>query len=234
MVVKIPEATILPSDGGAIEPLRDGERMNADEFFRRYSSMPEVKKAELINGVVYMASPVAYVRHANPHLWLGNFLGQYGLATPGILAGDNGTVMLGDADQPQPDLFLGNPVEGRCRLNDRGYVIGAPELVAEVSASFVTRDSGPRFEMYRSFGVQEYLIWVVDEERFDWYRLRNEVYEILPRDDAGIIRSEVFPGLWLDTRAMLESDWGNMVATLQNGMATEEYQRFAASLRTSQ
>jgi hypothetical protein len=234
MVAKIPETLAVSTDGGAIEPLREGERMNADEFFRRYSAMPEVKKAELINGVVYMGSPVSNQRHGYPHVRLAGWLSFYLMNTPGLLGGDNDTVMLGDEDQPQPDLHLRLAQGGAARYSEEGgYVVGPPELVAEVSASSINRDSGPRFEMYRGFGAQEYVIWAVDEERFDWHRLREGVYELLPVDDAGVIRSEVFPGLWLDTRAMLEERGPEVYATLQRGMATEEYRRFAASLQSS-
>jgi Uma2 family endonuclease len=234
MVVKIPETTISPPDGGAIEPLRDGDRMNAEEFFRRYSAMPEIKKAELINGVVYMASPVSTFRHGQPHGRLASVLGQYEFLTHGLFFGDNATILLGDSDQPQPDLFIGIRSGGQCRFNDRGYPLSAPELVAEVSASSIERDSGPRFEMYRSFGAQEYILWAVDEQRIYWYRLRGDVYELLPMDEEGVIRSEVFPGLWLNARAMLEQRGADVYATLHSGMATEEYRHFKASLRTTE
>jgi Uma2 family endonuclease len=233
MVLKQPEATTHSGDGGSHEPLREGERMNAVEFFRRYSAMPHIKKAELINGVVRMGSPVRHQRHASPHLWLGQWLGHYLTMTPGLFGGDNGTILLGDDDQPQPDLYLGIAGGGICRQTDEDYLEGAPELVAEVSASSLDRDTGERLEMYRSFGVQEYLVWRVEEGDFLWHRLREGVYELLPMDEAGVIRSEVFPGLWLDTRAMLEGRGPDLFATLQRGMASEEYRAFAASLGRS-
>jgi Uma2 family endonuclease len=231
MVLKTPEIGFKLSDGEAIPPLRDGDRLTASEFHRRYSAMPHIKKAELINGVVRMGSPVREDHHGYPHVCLGGWLGYYLMMTPGLLGGDNNTIQLGDEDEPQPDLQMRIARGGQSHRNERGYVVGPPELVAEVSASSLDRDMGERLDMYRSFGVQEYLIWRVEEGDFLWHRLREGVYELLPLDEAGVIRSEVFPGLWLDTRAMLEGRGPDLFATLQRGMASEEYRAFASRIR---
>ena len=39
-----------------IPPLENGDRLTVAEFERRYEAMPELKKAELINGVVHIPS----------------------------------------------------------------------------------------------------------------------------------------------------------------------------------
>ncbi len=67
-------------------PLEPGDRLTRAEFERRYAAMPLVKKAELIEGVVYMPSPVRVQRHGHPHLHLGTWLGVYESGTPGVLA----------------------------------------------------------------------------------------------------------------------------------------------------
>ena len=41
-----------------ILPLEHGDHLTREEFERRYEAMPHVRKAELIEGVVYMPSPV--------------------------------------------------------------------------------------------------------------------------------------------------------------------------------
>jgi Uma2 family endonuclease len=222
MVIKTP----------ALEPLRDGERLNAAEFFARYEAMPDVKKCELIQGVVYMGSPVS-VDHSEPHGSLAGWLGAYRFVTPGLALGDNGTVRLGDDDQPQPDLYLRIRSRGTCETNADRYVVGPPEFVCEIARSSVDRDTGVRFEMYREAGVSEYLVWRVDDGAFDWWRLRDGIYEALPADEAGIIRSEVFPGLWLDTAAMLRDDCPKILATLQAGLASPEHAAFVQKLTTT-
>jgi hypothetical protein len=213
----------------ATPPLRDGERMKADEFFRRYSSMPEVKKAELIQGVVYMGSPVGYDNHGEPHFQLMLWLTTYQAFTSGINGGDNSTVFLDDDNQPQPDVFLRIENGGTSR-RERGYIEGPPELACEIAYSSLDRDSGPRQEMYREAGVSEYLIWRVEEGVFDWLRLRDGAYETLPMDEAGVIHSEVLPGLWLDTRAMIRYDGRAVLLTLQAGLASPEHAEFVRRL----
>src|SRR5436189_6420172 len=90
----------------AIPALVNGDHLTADEFMRRYEAMPEVKKAELIEGVVYMPSPVNLLKHGQPHLFLGGCFAIYIFGTPGVGGGDNSTVRLDDDNEPQPDLTL--------------------------------------------------------------------------------------------------------------------------------
>jgi Uma2 family endonuclease len=214
----------------ALEPLRDGERLSREEFHRRYEAMPELKKCELIRGVVYMPSPVTFRGHSKPHAAIFSWLTHYSFRTPGTELGDNGTVILGDEDEPQPDAVLFAPAIGRCRINDDDYLVGPPELVCEISKSSLARDTSPRFEMYREAGVLEYLIWRVEEGVFDWWRLRDDGYEALPAYEDGVFRSEVFPGLWLDPQAMIRFDDLAITQLLQTGMSTPEYTAFVQRL----
>src|SRR5438132_5757759 len=91
----------------AVPRLRQGDHLTADEFLRRYEAMPEVNKAELIEGKVYMPSPVSIVNHGTPHFALVSWLGVYRFATPGLEGGDNATVRMNQGDNvPQPDALL--------------------------------------------------------------------------------------------------------------------------------
>src|SRR5438445_12784930 len=115
-----------PAD--AVPPLRDGERLTVEEFERRYEAMPELKKAELIEGVVYVGSPVNQRDHGRPQSIMVTWAGTYSVATPGVDVGDNATVRLGRSNEPQPDVLLRVDVQsGRSRLSARGYVEGPPE-----------------------------------------------------------------------------------------------------------
>jgi hypothetical protein len=208
-------------------PLRDGERLDSEEFHRRYEAMPEVKKAELIEGVVHMPSPVSFENHGEPHAHLMLLLGTYRAFTPGVRIGDNSTVRLDLGNEPQPDaLLLIEPARGgRTRLLD-GFIHGGPELAAEVAASSASVDRHAKLEAYRRNGVREYLLWLVQDEQIEWYVLRDDAFELLPADASGIVRSEVFPGLWLDTPALLAENLLQVLATLQQGIASPEHVAF--------
>src|SRR5215813_5463025 len=80
--------------------LENGDRLTRVEFERRYDAMPEVKKAELIEGVVYMGSPVGILRHSGPHFDTIGWLAQYRASTPGTLGGDNGSIRLDMENMP--------------------------------------------------------------------------------------------------------------------------------------
>jgi Uma2 family endonuclease len=218
-----------------LPPLENGDRLTRPEFERRYQAMPHIKKAELIEGVVYMASPLRFEPHAEPHGQIITWLGVYHAATPGVRLGDNATVRLDMDNEPQPDglLRLNESVGGRSRLSDDGYVEGAPELIAEVAASSASYDLRDKLRVYRRNGVQEYLVWQVYDQRLDWFRLREGEYVPLQPDAAGIVRSEVFPGLWLAIPALLEGNLAQVLAVLQQGLATSEHAAFVEQLSGS-
>ncbi len=142
----------------AIPPLENGDRLSRSEFERRYSAMPEVKKAELIEGVVYMASPLRHRPHGKPHFRLIAWLGTYEAMTPSeIDGGDNSTVRLDIDNEPQPDVLLRieEGAGGQSHISEDGYIEGAPELVAEIAASTASNDLGDKLRVYRRNGVKE-------------------------------------------------------------------------------
>jgi hypothetical protein len=210
--------------------LKDGDRLTRAEFELRYDTMRGLKKAELIDGVVYLPAPVKFDQHGQQHFDVVGWLFLYRVFTPGIGAADNTTVRLDFNTEPQPDavLFIANG--GQVRIVD-GYITDAPELAAEVSASTVGLDLGAKFQAYRRNGVREYIVWRVLDNDIDWFILRGEQYERLAADDAGIFRSEVFPGLWLDKAALLTGDLPRVHAVLQQGLHSAEHQAFARKLQ---
>jgi Uma2 family endonuclease len=214
-----------------IPRLEPGDRLTAAEFMRRYEAMPDLKKAELIEGVVYMPSPVRYDVHGRPHADLMVWLGTYRAATPGVTAADNSTVKLDNDNVPQPDglLVVEAALGGQASI-DGGYVQGAPELVAEVSSSTVSIDLHDKLRVYRRNGVGEYVAWRVIEGGIDWFVLREGEYVRLAPDADGIIRSEVLPGLWLDVTAMLDGRLDRVLEVLQQGMKSPEHKEFVERL----
>lgn len=215
-----------------LPPLENGDRLTRLEFERRYHAMPEVKKAELIEGVVYMASPLRFRPHAEPHGRLITWLGVYQAATPQVEMGIEPTVRLDIDNEPQPDgvLLIRQANGGRSTLGDDGYLEGAPELVAEIAASSVSIDLGDKKRAYRRNGIQEYIVWQVFDQKIDWFTLQNGDYVSLQPNQQGVICSQVFPGLWLDVPAMLQGNMQQVLATLQLGINSADHTAFSQHL----
>jgi Uma2 family endonuclease len=211
-------------------PLENGDRLARSEFERRYEAMPRLKKAELIDGVVYVPSPVRSEQHGEPDSDVETWIGVYRAATPGTRSASNSTVRLDFDTEVQPDVLLRLQLGGRSRIDADGYVEGAPELVAEVAASSASYDLHDKLRVYRRNGVQEYLVWRVLDRELDWLVLREGTYQRLEPDRAGILRSEAFPGLWLAIPALLARDLAAVLATLQTGLASPEHAAFVERL----
>ena len=218
----------------SIPALRHGERLSRAEFERRYYAMPDVK-AELLDGVVYIMSSPVSVDHGDPHGDLMMWLAVYKAMTPGTASGDNSTTRLTSSNEPQPDVNLRilETCGGRSFIDDDRYLAGSPELLGEVSRSSADYDRQVKLPIYQKAGVREFILWRVDDEELDWYVLRESNYERLVADSDGIIRSETFPGLWLDAVAMLQGDAAAVLKTLQKGIDSPEHAAFVASLAQS-
>lgn len=220
-----------PFPSAAAVPLEMGDHLTRAEFERRYTAMPELKKAELIEGVVYVPSPVK-PPHGEPHLLLATWIGIYLGQTPGLRAADNTTVRIDDLNEPQPDLLLAMPqrIGGGLRVDEEGYYAGSPDFIAEIAASSVSYDLHAKLRVYQREGVREYLVWRTLDGEIDWFRLRERKYVPLEANEAGIVKSEVFPGLWLDRAALVSRDLPRVFAVLQEGLASPEHAGFVKSL----
>lgn len=213
-----------------VPPLENGDRLTREEFERRYHAAPKNIKAELIEGEVFVSSPVRLI-HATPHSDLITWLGVYRASTPGTDVADNATDRMDATNEPQPDVMLYVDIDrsNRVRLSADGYLEGVPEFIAEVSASSVSKDLGPKLKAYARNRVQEYLVWRVEDEAIDWFTLHDGSYVPLPAE-SGIVRSTVFPGLWLEVAAMADRDIARVLTVLQQGLATPEHTAFVAQL----
>jgi Uma2 family endonuclease len=215
-----------------IPPLENGDRLTRAEFERRFDAMPELKKAELIQGRVFTAPKVRFERHAEPHAKMATWLGLYVLQTPGVRGADNATVRLDDENEPQPDiaLFVVPECGGRVTVGAGDYLEGAPELVVEIAASSASYDLHDKLEMYCGFGVAEYVVWRVLDGALDWFRLVDGTYVAVEPDTDGILKSSAFPGLWLSAPAILADDRPTVLATVSVGIADAAHAEFVASL----
>jgi Uma2 family endonuclease len=221
--------TMLP----APPPLMNGDHLTQAEFLCRYSAMPKVHDAELIEGVVYMPSPFTHGHHSAPHFDLITWLGVYRMYTPGVQGGDNGTLRLDELNAPQPDAYLIILPShgGQARVDTDDYVVGAPELVAEVAASSAAIDLHGKLTAYLRNGVREYVVWRVYDRAIDWFVSRNGRFDRLLPGADGHLESEVLPGLWLDPAALIGGDMLSVARTVQQGIASPEHAVFVARLQ---
>ena len=219
-------------------PLATGDRLTRPEFERRAALLPEHVKVELLDGEVYMAAATK-AEHGDPHALVVAWLTTYAYATPGTKASDNSSVRLDEITEPQPDVHLRVLPEagGLSRIDEDGYVSGAVELMAEVAASSVSIDLNKKKEIYLRNGIREYVVLAVHDAVVFWFALEEGVYVPLPADRSGVIRSRVFPGLWLDTRAAVRDDGARVLKVLDRGIASKAHQAYvrelAAKLRAS-
>jgi hypothetical protein len=218
-----------PQPQSPIPPLRDGERLTQEEFHRRYEACPKHVKAELIGGVVHMASPLGE-RHGERHVNLSGVMWIYQTATPGIRGVDNATTILGEQSEPQPDLSLRILAEygGQAKVNPQGYLAGAPELIAEVADSREAIALGAKRADYQQAGVREYLVVCVREQEIHWFDFRAGG-ELHPTR-KGIYRSRIFPGLWVDGPALLAGNAPRLLEVVQQGIASRQHAAFVERL----
>ena len=213
-----------------IPPLENGDRLTRLEFETRYQKMTHVKKAELIEGIVYMGSPLRINKHGEPHADIMGWLTVYKAFTPNVQTGDNATVRLDPENEPQPDALLRIEKGGQSIISEDGYVEGAPELIVEIAASTVSIDLHDKLKAYRRNQVQEYVVWRVDDNEIDWFRLKDEKYIKLQADENGIIKSEIYPGLWLDVTALLKGDLVKVLDVLKQGIDTPAHTNFCQKI----
>jgi len=216
-----------------VPPLENGDRLTRAEFERRYEAMPHLHKAELIEGEVYMPSPVRHKQHGKPQFNFNGLLWLYEVNTPGVTGSDNATVRLDLDNEPQPDglLYIEPDYGGRVRVDQDDYINGAPELAAEITASTVSIDLGKKLHVYRRNEVQEYIVWRVQDRAIDWFSLKEGSYQRLEATPDGIVKSQVFPGLWLDLAAIVRGDFVRAHAVLQQGLQSPEHAAFVEKLR---
>jgi Uma2 family endonuclease len=207
-----------------------GDRLSRAEFERRYERMPNVRRAELVEGIVYMPSPIRVRHHAYPQEDLSVWLGVYALETPGVKCASTPSVRLDLDNEPEPDLVLHKlPVKrGQTRISDDDYLEGAPELVVEIVGSTSSYDLHQKKEAYRRNGVCEYLAWITGEQRLVWWELREGEYKELVPQAGGVLKSVLFPGLWLDVQALLRGDGRAVMETLRKGLDSPEHREFLA------
>jgi Uma2 family endonuclease len=215
-----------------VPKLENGDRLTRAEFERRYEAMPELKKAELIEGIVYIPSSFGCYSRGHSRANIACIIGTYSAYSPGVDGSVNPSVRMDWDNEPQPDvaLIIDPARGGQARISEDDFLEGAPELVAEVASSSASYDLHVKLHVYRRSGVREYLVWRVLDRQIDWFVLREGQYEPLAPGSDGVLKSTVFPGLWLDPGALLGGDLARVLAVVHEGCSTEEHQAFVKSL----
>jgi Uma2 family endonuclease len=183
--------------------LEAGDHLTREEFHRRYLLRPDIKKAELIDGVVYVPSPVRIEFHSEPHGDIAGWLYTYKAIHGAVRLSIDGTVILAGENEVQPDACLWLETPDGPRVTEDNYLEGPPQLLVEVAASSANYDLHEKKEAYRRNGVREYIVWRVIDKAIDWFELRDGAYILRAPDEAGIIESAQFPGLRLSVPSML-------------------------------
>ncbi len=217
----------------ALPPLESGDRLTRSAFEKRYAAMPHVKKAELVNGTVYVPWQTGRFSFGHARAHAIGWLGTYAAATPYIMLCDNTTVRLDPDNEIQPDALLriGAKSGGASRLSKDDYIEGAPELIVEIAASSAAYDLYDKKTVCRRHGVKEYVVWQMFESRLDWFVLEDDDYLRLDPDADGLLRSQAFPGLRLPVPALLEGDLAAVLDAVRQGTTTEAHAAFAETLR---
>lgn len=225
---------ISPSIPKAIvPPLQNGDRLTRAEFERRFDATPGLTKAELIQGRVYVPPAVSLRGHSGPHLHLAGLIMVYAAATPGVTGADNGSVRLDLQNMPQPDIFLfiESSHGGQSRVDGDDYLKGAPELVAEIAATTASYDLHEKLEVYVQHGVREYIVWRTLDHEFDHFVSRDGAFQRQAATTEGILKSAIFPGLQLDTRALIAGNLSAALVTVQQGIGSGEHSAFVELLK---
>jgi Uma2 family endonuclease len=214
--------------------LEPGDHLNQKTFHARYEAMPEDVRAELIGGVVFMPSPLRRP-HSRTHYYLLHWFFEYEEATPGTEGHDNATTILGPKSEPQPDACLLITARGLGQTREENeYIVGPPELEAEIASSTVSIDLHLKKTDYEKAGIKEYIVVVLRPARVFWFVNRNGTFDDLQPGADGIFRSEVFPGLWLDPAALLRHDAKRLRKVLRQGLASPEHAAFVTKLASRQ
>ena len=216
----------------SVPTLESGDRLSQEEFHRRYEAMPDDFKAELIGGIVYVASPTKRP-HGDALLALSGVIFSYLKATPGVDASSDATTILGEWSEPRPDVLLRiRPEYGGQSSTEDDYYAGPPELIAEVAHSSVAIDLHAKKEDYEAAGVLEYVVVCLREGKIRWFVLEQGTYKELPPDADGVFRSRGFPGLWVDSAALLEQRVDQLVTVLEQGLASDKHTAFVKGLES--
>lgn len=168
------------------------EKLTYAEFCARIHE----QKADLIEGEIIMASPARIKHEDDVDFWKYVFKKYAKRKKLGKVMGSRVAMKVSDHNAPEPDIMFIK--KERLHLLGETEIFGPADLVVEVISPGSRRlDFVDKRELYANFGVLEY--WLIDlykQQAFFWKNV-NGIWEDLPVDENGIVRSEVLTGFWL-------------------------------------
>jgi Uma2 family endonuclease len=187
--------------------------ITVEDYFRL---VPDGQKADLIDGVIYMASPDS--RRSNELMrfivfLLTGFTKARGIG--GEVFASRFTFVLSELRAPEPDVAYVRPE--RVHLIGETRMQGGPDIAVEVvSRESRSRDYGEKKQLYQEAGVSEY--WIVDplQQRVEFHRLQGDRYELAPLVGNNCYDSVVIPGLYLNVDWLLADPLPNEYECLQH------------------
>jgi Uma2 family endonuclease len=210
-----------------------GYRLSKEEFIRRYEARKDIRRAELLNGIVFiMASPVSR-SHSQGHLSAAHLITNYVEATPLVIGDIDATLLLHGDNAVQPDglLRVDPRAGGKATLTEKEYIKGPPELVIEISVSTESYDLTFKKDIYLEAGIAEYVVWQALDAKLHWFKRRGDAYEDLKVGDDGIVKSAAMPGFWVDVGAFVRGDLAALKVAMSKGLASPEHASFVVELK---
>ncbi len=219
---------------GGVPRLLNGDHLTVPEFERRYEAVHEDERAELIEGIVVMSPPISS-DHGRANGLFAFIFGHYASATPGVAFAVNASVRLDGQNEYQPDvmLWIESGKMARATVGANGLLEGCPELVVEIALSSRSYDLHEKKAVYSRNQIPEYIVWEVMDARLHWFGLQEGQYLALRGRQDGIVRSRIFPGFWLDLRALSQGDDKKVVRALDRGLKSAEHKAFVKQLAKS-
>jgi Uma2 family endonuclease len=213
--------------------LLNGDHLTVPEFERRYEALAEDERFELIEGIVVMSPPISS-EHGKANSMLDWLLRHYSAATPRTAVAVNTSIRMDGKNEYQPDIMLWIESGSRARMAAGGGALeGRPELVAEIALSSSSYDRHEKKAVYQRNQVPEYIIWEVMDARIEWFMLENGEYALSTGRADGVHCSRIFPGLWLNLRALLDGDNKKAIGALNRGIQSAAHKALVKQLAKS-
>jgi Uma2 family endonuclease len=174
--------------------------ISVEEFYRL---VPDGQKADLIEGVIYMASPDSL--RANELTLFISWLFKGFIEVRGIggkVVFSRYACRLSESSAPEPDVAYVRPE--RVGLVESGGMRGGPDIAVEVvSRESRHRDYDDTRRLYEEAGVAEY--WIIDpvQQRVEFLVLEEDRYRLAPLEQNRLFRSRALSGFWIDVDWLL-------------------------------